>query len=479
MTFEGSYCPGSWIAVTTPTGWLLADLPVADPRVADAWTLLRSGADTDSVLDALLASGIARLPPFALACLVDDGLRLVVRRPAIVTITRGAETTVIDSSAASWHDSTVALPADRIVVETGQQAGDVTLPVGLGITQAGALILTAGPQALSHDRPHVQTSPVDPVPVPVPVPRLVEVPDPVEPAGSGYADLFAGTEDRNAFLARIEADESVADDDPESPAPTVLDHEPTPEEAADVAGRTAVWRGAPADQQPAPPAAPVDTQIDKQIEKVAASGLIDGLPWTSAQGEPETAPPTPGAPSAPVEGPVVDDVDVRTMNRAELLASLATPAIVGPSVVAVRCSSGHLTPPMGDRCRVCSAPVDPSNPSEVPRPILGVLRRPDGEVVTLDRDVIFGRAPQATASRASSQPNLVKISDPGVSRNHAHVALDGWQVMVRDLGSSNGTELQLPGREAEQLRPNEDYLLEPGAVVTLAGEVHLTFEVTG
>jgi pSer/pThr/pTyr-binding forkhead associated (FHA) protein len=98
--------------------------------------------------------------------------------------------------------------------------------------------------------------------------------------------------------------------------------------------------------------------------------------------------------------------------------------------------------------------------------------------VTLDRDIIFGRSPQATASRAAHQPHLVKVADPGVSRNHVHVALDGWQVLVRDLGSSNGTEIQLPGGEVEKLRSGEDYLVEAGTVLTLAGDIQYTYEVT-
>ncbi len=55
--------------------------------------------------------------------------------------------------------------------------------------------------------------------------------------------------------------------------------------------------------------------------------------------------------------------------------------------------------------------------------------------------------------------------------------LDGWHVLVRDLGSTNGTTVTLPGQEPVRLRPTEDQGIEPGTVVTLADEVVLTYEV--
>jgi hypothetical protein len=50
-------------------------------------------------------------------------------------------------------------------------------------------------------------------------------------------------------------------------------------------------------------------------------------------------------------------------------------------------------------------------------------------------------------------------------------------VLVRDLGSTNGTTVTLPGQEPVRLRPTEDQGIEPGTVVTLADEVELTYEV--
>ena len=50
-------------------------------------------------------------------------------------------------------------------------------------------------------------------------------------------------------------------------------------------------------------------------------------------------------------------------------------------------------------------------------------------------------------------------------------------MLVRDLGSTNGTTVTLPGQEPVRLRPSEEQGIEPGTVITLADEVALTFEV--
>ena len=67
--------------------------------------------------------------------------------------------------------------------------------------------------------------------------------------------------------------------------------------------------------------------------------------------------------------------------------------------------------------------------------------------------------------------------DRDISRNHAEFVLEGWQVLVRDLGSTNGTTVTRPGQQPVRLRPHEPLEIEPGTVVSLAGEVVLSYEV--
>jgi pSer/pThr/pTyr-binding forkhead associated (FHA) protein len=70
----------------------------------------------------------------------------------------------------------------------------------------------------------------------------------------------------------------------------------------------------------------------------------------------------------------------------------------------------------------------------------------------------------------------VKLAGADISRSHLEVSLDEWHVLVTDLKSTNGTVVTLPGRSPERLRPGQALMIEPGTVVTLADEVHFTYE---
>ena len=115
----------------------------------------------------------------------------------------------------------------------------------------------------------------------------------------------------------------------------------------------------------------------------------------------------------------------------------------------------------------------------MPRPPLGVLRLSTGDVVTLDRSVLLGRAPKlGDGLAAHDRPHVVKVPSPerDVSRNHVEVILEGWHVLIRDLGTTNGTTVTLPGESPVRLRANDQQVLEPGSVVSMADEVSFTFE---
>ncbi|WP_068249258.1 FHA domain-containing protein [Janibacter corallicola] len=152
----------------------------------------------------------------------------------------------------------------------------------------------------------------------------------------------------------------------------------------------------------------------------------------------------------------------------------------GPMVLAVSCSQGHPNPPDASNCRVCREAVPEQQAQMTARPSLGVLHLSTGESVTLDRDVRLGRAPKA-GEDATSEPHLIRISSPEneISRTHAEVVLDGWRVLVRDLGSTNGTFVTAPGGTPEALQAGQEVAIGPGATITLADRVSLVLEVAG
>ncbi|SEC47645.1 FHA domain-containing protein [Nocardioides exalbidus] len=191
---------------------------------------------------------------------------------------------------------------------------------------------------------------------------------------------------------------------------------------------------------------------------------------------PDTDPHTAPAADPDADGGAgADDHDGSTSHRPAHLSHSTT-----PTVLAVSCPLGHLTPPISPQCRVCHQRVAPQEPRRVDRPSLGGLRLPTGEVVPLDRGVIIGRKP-APATGSTDWPHLVHLpSDHSfVSRRHLQIELDGWDVVARDLDSRGGTTIALPGREPQGMRPGEAYVLEPGTVIDLAHVYAVRYESGG
>ncbi len=228
-------------------------------------------------------------------------------------------------------------------------------------------------------------------------------------------------------------------------------------------------------------------------ERPRVSRIIERVPWldrpTPGQaptydgepapgGTPATDPAAAGEPAA-YHHTAAEDIDA-TVDRSALLGGMSAGPPPGVSVLAVLCSAGHVSPPHVSRCRICGIQVPRQEPFSTPRPPLGVLRLSTGDVVTLDRGVLLGRTPAVDPAIPPAQrPNVVKVDSPrrDVSRNHVEVVLDGWHVLVRDLGTTNGTTVALPGRAPQRLPARDLQLIEPGTVVSLGDEVTVTFEV--
>jgi hypothetical protein len=177
-------------------------------------------------------------------------------------------------------------------------------------------------------------------------------------------------------------------------------------------------------------------------------------------------------PTTPTGATEPDDHDGATSLRAAHLTHTTA-----PTVLAVSCPLGHLTPPISPQCRVCHQRVAPQEPRRVDRPPLGGLRLPTGEVVPLDRGVILGRKP-APAEGSTDWPHLVHLpaDHSFVSRRHLQIELDGWDVVARDLDSRGGTTFAPPGREPERMRPGDAYVLEPGTVLDMAQVYSVRYE---
>lgn len=115
----------------------------------------------------------------------------------------------------------------------------------------------------------------------------------------------------------------------------------------------------------------------------------------------------------------------------------------------------------------------PPVPARVPR-----IRLSTGLSVPLDRAILIGRAPAVSRVAARNLPRLVTVvsANQDISRTHAQVRVDGEDVLVTDLNSTNGMLLIEPGLPPRRLRSGEPTQLRLHAVVDLGDDLTFTLE---
>ena len=148
-------------------------------------------------------------------------------------------------------------------------------------------------------------------------------------------------------------------------------------------------------------------------------------------------------------------------------------------VLGVCCPRDHLNDPRDDFCRVCGLPLVPGAPEvEGPRPPLGRLTWDNGEVHELLGAALVGRDVGLDGAVISGE--LAALVPAGqndsMSRVHAELRPDGWDVVVIDRGSTNGTFIwDEPSKAWQRLPPDEPHVVKPGSVLAF-GERTATFE---
>ncbi|MGY1770739.1 FHA domain-containing protein [Blastococcus sp. SYSU D00813] len=209
-------------------------------------------------------------------------------------------------------------------------------------------------------------------------------------------------------------------------------------------------------------------------------------------------PPAPAAPAAPVapppvelppparsvsflQPPAADEVEpprepLPVVTDEQPPAALA-PQEEGdtrPKVKGILCKNGHLNDPRVLFCAQCGIRTTQQTAVFVEgvRPPLGLLVFDNGATVSLDADYLLGREPE-TDERVRSgghRPLLVVDQTGGVSRHHAEIRLEGWDVVLTDIGSANGTLFARRGELAwTSLIPGQPVQLTPGMTVRMGG----------
>ncbi len=522
------YSPGSWIAVTGVGRWLLADIGPDHPVALRCWELIVGGADIERVLGAIADEGLRAVASFAAVQHQRGRTRVIVRGAAWVELvaTAGESAVVRAEADATWLDRTVTTPqaALRLGGPSGAPLGlfmpllgGMALASGVVVTLTGGEPITGGATGLSDAE--LVAEPLDAELLIEPMDDEDADAEPVD--GSWRADVMDAdprAADSLGVRRRDEPRDSEPRDDERPESGASADELEERLDRLFVSSR--LWGVPPHVPQPRPASGASGGSTGTPPVQAGAHTLLPE-PETEPKPDPEPDPePIPRAPAAePPSGPrhdgsvtpwQVDDSGIiqaitfsgqepprptppqRTPTHAqptpvdELEDAMATRMRGGGdrTVPATRCPAGHLNPPDAGACRACGAPVPPQEPERIPKPVLGVLRpTAGGDAIALDRAVIMGRAPDPAAGHGPGRANAIRVESPGmdVSRNHVEFRPDGWQLLVTDLGSANGTTITLPGSQPGQrpvpLRPHTPVVVPPGAVVTLADEVSLRYEV--
>jgi hypothetical protein len=531
-----TYATGDWTCISGESTWLLVRVAPSHPIVAECWPLISAGTEAENVLGVMLQAGFGVVSDFALVHTEGDALRVLVRGSATAEWSEpGASiATLTGEGSPTWREHRLnasggtltlqgdsvagpdALPlreavvlASRVTISPPQPVEDLALqdliespPVEalanldvlavLGtVDESPADLGQLPPTDVSVQDAVVDDPPVDGPPiedelsdaVPIDVPAFDEVVEvvPVElseqddqaaedAASNDYDHLFGATQHVSSLPVPPTAIATDAVEvEAELPEPVVAEED--------------VYRFAASPET----LRPDDTLYPGRLDEPAA--LIDALPWSTESSSDDDQPAVREADVLPVQigrSVVPDEPSAVTSDDDDLMDQTTTrPRLLGgetvdprPTVLAARCEVGHLSPAHAASCRVCLQPLAPQEPVEMPRPTLGSLQFSSGDVVTLDRGVVMGRAPQSPVGDGRGRPHVMQLASPenDISRTHLEVSLDGWQVYIEDLGSTNGTEFTLPGQPAQQLRPHDPQLIEPGTAVTLADEVTFTFE---
>jgi hypothetical protein len=187
------------------------------------------------------------------------------------------------------------------------------------------------------------------------------------------------------------------------------------------------------------------------------------------------------APSAPKMASVIADA-TSTRGSGSVIGKAVGSAVGAPpvKVPGLFCSRNHFNDPRARFCARCGITMHQVSfilVDEV-RPPLGVITFSDGSFETLVRSAVVGRDPSDDTAVATGAAIGLPLEDitGTISRAHAEVRLEGWDVYIVDKNSTNGTFVWLPGQtDWERLAPNKPRLISPGTHVSF-GLVTATFE---
>ena len=292
------------------------------------------------------------------------------------------------------------------------------------------------------------------------------------------ADQLDESEDAaQAAFSPVEAAEGLeqgptdAAEESAEPAEEPVRRSPRPWEVADEA---------PSSEEPAAPepAGDVAEAAEESEAPVEGQAGWDGPPQEEAFRDDEQAqesrPFEPSFPRVAAEaaeaGASAEDYDAETVVGEQSPQEQERVQAESPQamVLAVLCQNGHLNPPHGKVCRICSGPLG-GEPNWYPRPSLGEIWVSTGLNVPLDADIIIGRKPASAPEPGRPRAHLVPVPSPDqqISRTHCEIRVDNWDVRLVDRNSNNGTYVLRPNERPIRISPTEPFFLRVSDVIDI------------
>jgi len=422
--WRATYTPGDWLVLSGPTSLVLLEPPTHEwaALTNTLWEEVVASSSIVDLADRLASFKIDALPSFGAFFWTADGMRSLVRgQISIIDLATGKEV-ANGAGIQTWSEVGLA-GVSHIRVDTPYD-GDATLlelPLVVGAVRASSIVLDASEQALL-DSPQAESVSA-------------------EASGPGLP-----TEPLSDVVA---------------PSPSELPQHGAPEPVVEIDG-----------------AAATEHTAELSVDEIAALQSADTQLLPSPFDGPE----------AEVHRDVAAPTDATAPDSA---SDAAEPVDAGPTsvpspddgiqdsaILAVLCQNRHANPPSSISCRVCGSPLGRRVPQFVAGPILAVLRASDGSTAEVDRPVLIGRAPSPDRS-SSRSPRLMTVpsANHDISRTHLEVAPAGWQIVVTDLNSTNGTVLVRHGAvDRQQLAPGEPVPVQLGSVIELGDGVSVLID---
>ena len=247
---------------------------------------------------------------------------------------------------------------------------------------------------------------------------------------------------------------------------------------------------------------PVNSVEAPPVVEQRAPASVDETPAPASEPAPPTPPQPPPTPVPDRPTPAMPEDDLGHFDSILLsqvqedaptplpvvselvnVSQVVDPAVVVEEVRGVYCKNRHFNDPRQLFCAVCGINMVQQTPVLVEglRPPLGVIVLDDGAVFQLDSDYLIGRDPAADERVRSEEVRSISVQDQSnqISRVHARIELRGWDPVLIDNDSTNGTFVN-PPKTADwiQLPSGGEHVLTQGTRVRI-GHRTLAFNTHG